>query len=111
MLLKECKVQASSLAESVIAMALVAVCLVVVTSVLSSVLTSTAPVSLYEGRQAVKEWAQETRDAKLFTEEIRSRGGYIITRSVSRDKEQGYNVTFTLEAGLKKEERLYKMYE
>lgn len=109
--LKEYKVEASSLAESVIAMVLVAVCLVVITSVLSSLLTNTAPVAFYEGRQAVKQWAQETRDQKLFTEDKRQGINYTITRMISRDMPQGYTVVFKLSSGQKNEERSYIMYE
>ncbi len=111
MLSKDCNIQASSLAESVIAMALVAVCLVVVTSVLSSVVSNTAPVSLYEGRQEVKKWAQETQHTKQYTDDTKKGINYSITRSVSRDRDHGYTVIFTLETGKKKEERTYKMYE
>ena len=111
MLLKGCKIQASSLAESVIAMALVAVCLVVVTSVFSNVVSNTAPVSLYEGRQEIKKWAQETQNSKQYTDDSKKEINYSITRSVTRDRDQGYTVIFTLETGKKKEEHIYKMYE
>ena len=111
MSLKECNIKASSLAESVIAMAIMAICLVVVTSVMSSVVSNTAPIALYDGRQAVKKWAQETRAKQIFTEESREGEGYTIVKDITRLGDGTVSVSFALKLAGTTEIQEYIMYE
>ncbi len=112
--LKTFRLRASSLGETVIAMALISICLGMTLIVYGRVISSSENVSSYLAEQKVKQLIYETEEEQLFEDEDFDYGTYKILKRVERDVEgQLSYVTFIILNNGKKRQRrvLLKRYE
>lgn len=112
--LKTFRLRASSLGETVIAMALISICLGMTLIVYGRVISSSENISSYLAEQKVKQLIYETEEEQLFEDEDFEYGSYKVLKRVERDVEgQLSYVTFIILNNGKKRQRrvLLKRYE
>lgn len=96
-LLKGFNVKGSSIGESVIAMALVAICLAMAITVYGQVISSGMNVSDMIAEQKVKELVWQTEESQLFEDEDLNFETFRIQKRISHKENNGlYEVTFTV---------------
>lgn len=91
------KIRASSISESVIAMALIAICLVMATAIYSQVIMSGGTLTDVVVEQKIKELVWQTEAEQLFEDEDFDFKVYKIEKRVSKQIVNGLvEITFTV---------------
>ncbi|WP_298487860.1 hypothetical protein [uncultured Maribacter sp.] len=108
-LLKCYKLKASSIAESIIAMVIIAVCLSIVMVVYVRVLHTDKNLQMYIAEQKVKELLWKTKNTNEFVSEDYSYPSFVISKEVeelSVDKDL-FKIKFTVKSGGKQNKYEY----
>jgi len=106
-LLRNCKLQASSLIESVMAIAIISICISMATLVYVKLLRSDYELAYYKAKQKIALLHLETIEKQLFDDEVYSFESYTIIKQV-KEYSFGINqVDFELKTNTKKEVQHY----
>jgi len=106
-LLKNCKLQASSLIESVMAIAIISICISIATLVYVKLLQSDYEIAYYKAKQKITVLYLQTIEEQLFEDEVYSFESYTITKQVKEDSSGVNQVDFELQTKTKKETQHY----
>gem|GEM_PF-2778550 len=102
-LLRNCKLQASSLIESVMAIAIISICISMATLIYVKLLQSDYEIAYYKAKQKIALFHLETIEEQLFEDEVYNFESYKITKQV-KEYSLGVNqVDFELQTKTKKE--------
>jgi len=102
-LLRNCKLQASSLIESVMAIAIISICISMATLVYVKLLQSDYEIAYYKAKQKIALLHLETIEEQLFDDEVYGFESYSVTKQV-KEYSPGINqVDFELKTNTKKE--------
>ena len=102
-LLRNCKLQASSLVESVMAIAIISICISIATLVYVRLLQSDYEIAYYKAKQKITFLYLETIEEQLFENETYSFESYTITKLVAAYSYGVNQVDFELQTKTKKE--------
>ena len=102
-LLRNCKLQASSLVESVMAIAIISICISIATLVYVRLLQSDYEIAYYKAKQKITFLHLETIEKQLFENETYSFESYTITKLVAAYSYGVNQVDFELQTKTKKE--------
>jgi len=102
-LLKNCKLQASSLIESVMAIAIISICISMTTLVYVKLLQSDYEIAYYKAKQKISQLHLETIEEQLFDDEVYGFESYTITKQVKEYNPSVNQVDFELQTKTKKE--------
>lgn len=95
--------KASSLVETVIAIAVISVCVMAAFLIYLNVVGQNHPVQYYEARHKVEVLAEEVAQQQDFNDDSFAFNGYTIEKHVELPKGEGVAfVTFTIESGSKR---------
>jgi len=110
-LLKNYKLQASSLIESVMAIAIISICISIATLVYVKLLQSDYEIAYYKAKQKITELHLQTIEEQLFEDEVYSFESYTITKQVKAYNRVVNQVNFKLQTKTKKETQYYLVKE
>jgi len=102
-LLRNCKLQASSLIESVMAIAIISICISIATLVYVKLLQSDYEIAYYKAKQKIALLHLETIEDQLFENETYGFESYTITKLVKEYSPGVNQVDFELQTKTKKE--------
>ena len=102
-LLKSYKVKGSSILESVVAIAIISICVFIASLVYVTLLDTDYNIAYYKARQQVNKMYYDALENELFEDEIVKKEGYHITKTVKEETALVKRVTFVIQAHKKKE--------
>lgn len=101
--LRNCKLQASSLIESVMAIAIISICISIATLVYVNLLKTDYEIAYYKAKQKITQLHLETIEQQLFEDEVYGFESYTISKEVKKYSYGVNQVNFVLTTKTKKE--------
>lgn len=96
------KLRASSLLESVIAIAIISTCILVAFSIYLNVMNTKKPIAYFNAKHKIEAWTKEIASKGDYDDDIYSSEGFVIKKSVQINKDdKNVLLKFTIKTNIK----------